>query len=374
MSSAGATLQGSYSSATGTISETGFYYGITPDDLGKVASGSTSSSFSKSLTNLKSFTTYYYKAYVVEAGQEVAGDVCTFATSAPSDWLEIPATDGDEDYVGTIFRSSGPRNYAFCYSYTRYAPLWTAFTLTEQDVLDEPTRGSWSYNQSIESKYQIYVAGSSYETNYPYSNFVYQNDDGTTTSLTGSAFSRGHQIPDADRKNTSDKNQTYLVTNQTPQIQNSFNSGIWSNLEKAARQFVVTDPSDQNNYNGEFTTTDVLYVVTGPCYQKVDGNETVYTLTGNDNTIVPYTVPIPNYYWQAFLKVKKNGNTITSAKAIGFWYPHKALKKEDYYDSKYVVSVRQIEAWTGFNLFHNLQDSIEETAETNSDWNTFKNF
>ena len=72
MSSAGATLQGSFSGETGTISETGFYYGTTSGDLGeKVSSGSTTSPFSKAITGLTANTTYYYKAYVIEGGQEV---------------------------------------------------------------------------------------------------------------------------------------------------------------------------------------------------------------------------------------------------------------------------------------------------------------
>ena len=324
------------------------------------------------LTGLSSYSTYYYKAYVIEAGQERCGEVLTFVTAAPTDWLELPATTGNEDYVGTIYRAGGSRNYAFCYSYTRFGPLWTAFTLTEQDVLDEPIRTTWNYNASISSQYQIPVTGSSYGSNYSSSNFVYQDGSGATVSLGPSAFSRGHQIPDADRKNNSDKAQTYLLTNQTPQIQNSFNSGIWSNLEQAARQFVVTDATDQYNYNSEFETTDVLYVVTGPCFQKVGGNETVYTLTGGSTD--PKTVPIANYYWQAFLKVKKSGSTITLAKAIGFWYPHKPLKGESYCDSKYVVSVDQIETWTGFDLFANLPDNLESGAESNDNWNTFRDF
>ena len=310
---------------------------------------------------MQPFTTYYYKAYVVEAGEEVLGEVRTFATNAPSDWLEVPATDGNEDYVGTIFRSSGPRNYAFCYSYSRFAPLWTAYTLTESDVLDEPIRATWSYNPAIPSEYQVYVPTNSYGTYYPNSTFPIPDNN---------YLARGHQIPDADRSNSSDKAQTYILTNQTPQLQNSFNGGIWQNLEKAARQFVVTKEGN-TYYNSSFTTTDVLYIVTGPCYQKKTGNETVYTVSGNN---VPSTVPVPNYYWKAFLKVKKSGNTITSAMAIGFWFPHQEISGQSYSSSSYVVSVDQIETWTGFDLFANLPDNVESGAESNSTWIAFRDF
>ncbi len=367
MSSGGATLLGSFSGATETISETGFFYGTKPGDLGtKVLSGSTSSSFSKVLSGLLNFTTYYYKAYVIEGGEYRYGDVRTFATSAPSDWLELPATTGEEDYVGTVFRSGTTRNYVFCYSYSRCAPLWTAYTLTEADVLDSPIRATWSYNEAIKPEYQVSVSSSSYPTNYSSSGFAISSDN---------LFARGHQIPDADRKNSTDKAQTYILSNQTPQIQNSFNGGIWSSLETAERQFVVTDSSNQSNYNSQFTTTDILYVVTGPCYQTVGGNETVYELTGRSQDVVPYKVPIPNYYWKVFLKVKKSGNQIQSACAIGFWLAHKEYKNgEKYTDSTFIKSVNQIEAWTGFNLFANLPDSIEETVEDNSSWDSFRTF
>lgn len=49
---------------------------------------------------------------------------------------------------------------------------------------------------------------------------------------------------------------------------------------------------------------------------------------------------------------------------------------EDYRD--YVVSVDQIEAWTGFDLFTNLpgdnSSGIEKTAEANTSWTSFQNF
>jgi DNA/RNA endonuclease G (NUC1) len=71
------------------------------------------------------------------------------------------------------------------------------------------------------------------------------------------------------------------------------------------------------------------------------------------------------------LKVKKNGNTVTSASTIGFWFENKAYS--DSY-TEHTVSVDNIEEWTGFNFFVNLPDSIEESAERNSDWSTFSNF
>ena len=85
------------------------------------------------------------------------------------------------------------------------------------------------------------------------------------------------------------------------------------------------------------------------------------------------SLPVPNYYWKAMLKVKRSGTAIVSASAIGFWFDHKEYANSDVY-SNYAVSVDQIESWTGFDLYTNLPDALESTAEANSDWNAFKSF
>ena len=81
MSSGGATLLGSFSGETGTITEAGFYYGTTSGNLGnKVTATGTSSPFSKALTGLNAGTKYYYKAYVIVSGEEVCGSEQSFTT------------------------------------------------------------------------------------------------------------------------------------------------------------------------------------------------------------------------------------------------------------------------------------------------------
>ena len=74
--------------------------------------------------------------------------------------------------------------------------------------LDRPS--GWSYNPNIDEKYQVRVTDGSYSN---------------------STYSRGHMCPNGSRNgNATMQAQTFYVTNQVPQIQNSFNSGIWSNL------------------------------------------------------------------------------------------------------------------------------------------------
>lgn len=82
--------------------------------------------------------------------------------------------------------------------------------------------------------------------------------------------------------------------------------------------------------------------------------------------------PIPNYFYKVVLKVIKSGDTVTSASTIGFWFEHKDYGDNAY--ANYAVSVDKIEAWTGFDFFVNLPDSVEAKAETNDSWSTFQSF
>ncbi|MBQ6198270.1 MAG: DNA/RNA non-specific endonuclease [Bacteroidales bacterium] len=320
-----------------------------------------SGSITASVSNLAGGTTYYYRAFVAEYNQSTGlydyryGSVRSFTTSAPqgypaAGWLELPASTGAADYVGTLYGSGGEteenRNYTFNYSYTYYASMWVAYPLTGAHKTGSANTNSWNYYPNIPNSRQVSITGNSYGTMYG-----------------NSAYSRGHQCPDASRKSDDTMNsQTYYATNQTPQLQDKFNASIWSSLENAVRGLVSS-------------ASDIVYVVTGPAYRKAGGSETINYLTGaagkNAN---PAQLPIANYYWKAILKVKKNGaGLITSAQTVGFWFEHREYEKGDSY-ANYCVSVNQIEQWTGFDLFTNLPDELEEASETNASWATFQSF
>lgn len=260
--------------------------------------------------------------------------------------MELPSLAGytGSDYYNGVFGSGKTRNYSYLYQMSKYTSLWTAYPLTASHTTGDASTSKWSYNSQIADKTkQINVIDNSYGTNYG-------ND----------TYSRGHQIPAADRKSSDAMNaQTYLVTNQTPQIQNSFNGVMWSNLENAVRSLT--------------SSTDTVYVVTGAAFQKVGGSENITYLTAAKTEVYPKSIPVPNYYWKVLLKVKRNSSTgsITSASAIGFWAPHVANPSA--YTS-YACSVAQIEQYTGFDFFVNLPSSLKSAAKSNSSWTTFQSF
>ena len=293
----------------------------------------------------------------------IYGDWVSFSTTEassdiPTGWLELPAITGNEDYVGTLYTTAEDavsgneedRNYSFNYSYNYFSSLWVAYPLRSSDISGNAKTNSWSYfpQSLIPLRYQVDMTGNSYPTMY-----------------NAGSYSKGHQVPNADRKSNDIANsQTYYVTNQTPQLDDKFNSSIWSSLETAVRNLT--------------RNTDVVYVVTGAAFKKTGGNEQINYLTAASSSTNPQKLPIPNYYWKAVLKVKWDGSSISSASAIGFWFEHREYNSDTEKYTNFSVSVDQIEEWTGFDLFTNLPgdnlSGIEKAAESNTNWTTFQNF
>ena len=368
VTSASATLSASYANiVTGNYAPQEAYikYGTSSGNLDKTAYyndgiSSASGSFSVNVASLSASTKYYFMAYMsVWNGSEyvtISGSQSSFTTSAAQQqqvngWLELPEVTGNEDFVGKFFGSGSTagtnRNYSYSYNYNYYASMWVAYPLTAAHTSGNASTSSWRYNPNIADNKQINIVSNAYGTMYG-----------------ASQYARGHQIPNASRKSDDTMNlQTYYSTNQTPQLQNKFNGSIWSSLEGAVRNLT--------------SSVDTVYVVTGPVYRKVGGSETINYLSAASSSANPASLPIPNYYWKALLKVKRDSNgNVTAASTIGFWYDHREYdsKTEHYYDSEHVVSVNQIETWTGLNLFHNLPDSIEESAESNTSWSSFQSY
>ena len=198
--------------------------------------------------------------------------------------------------------------------------------------LSRPSK--WYYNPLISESVQVNLCDHSYE---------------------GDTYSRGHLIPNGSRNGNEEmQKQTFYVTNSVPQIQNSFNGGIWNSLEQALQGVAERQ---------------TLYIVTGVAFKKVGETKSItYTMAKDDTK----QIPVPNYFYKVVLKVSKDSSgTVTSASTVGFWFEHKTYS--DSY-TNYAVSVDQIEQWTGFDFFANLPDGVEALAETNINWSTFQNF
>lgn len=267
--------------------------------------------------------------------------------------MELPGAQGNQEYVQTTYSGSA-RNYSYNYDKDMFTSLWVAYPLYASAINGSNSAG-WKKDPNIPDQYEINLEDNSYQVNY-----------GNTTpdgyDSTKEYYARGHQIPNADRKADATMNsQTYYQTNSTPQLQNGFNGGIWSSLENSVRKAI---PS-----------SDTLYVVTGAAFEKVGETKAVTWILpkGEVDKGTNKKCPVPNYYWKVLMKVKRDSNgNVTAASTIGFWFEHKIYNTSS--ATNYSVTVDQIEEWTGFDFFVNLPDDIENTAENNSDWNTFYNY
>lgn len=251
-------------------------------------------------------------------------------------YLEVPAerTDGAYPNALTIaVRVETEHNYTHFYDVDTYTSLWVAYTLESRHMGSYSRPNGWDWNPYISTSDQVNLCSRSYAGDY----------------------SRGHLIPNASRNGIREMQlQTFFVTNSVPQIQGGFNGGIWQKLEAALQ---------------DIAERETLYIVTGVAFNKRGENKTISYTKAKDDT---KNVPVPNYFYKIALKVTTDSSgVITDASTIGFWFEHRTYS--DTFD-KYQVSVDSIEAWTGFDYFPELPDSIESIAEQNSSWATFKSF
>lgn len=155
-----------------------------------------------------------------------------------------------------------------------------------------------------------------------------------------SGYDRGHLCPAADRKfNKKAFVETFLTSNISPQ-KNSFNAGIWNNLEKQVRYWVKKE--------------NELYVITGPVFSE------------STKSIGFEHVTVPSHFYKIILK---NGK---QPKLIAFLLPHKASSKSL---SNFVVSTDYLEKLLKIDFFKSIPDSIEDKLEKSTstkDWKFIK--
>ncbi len=257
-------------------------------------------------------------------------------TVLDKDWLELASIkeDGTRYVVNTSY-ADGKRNYTVFYDTEMMTPLWTAYPLNSSHMGNTERPKDWSYNPDIDEKSQIKVC------------------DGSYTAYSG--YSRGHMCPNASRNgNKTMQLQTFYVTNQVPQVQDSFNSGVWSALEGEVQKLAKNEE---------------IFVTTGVSFHK--GNETPQIQYISPEKHPDQRVPIPPYFYKLVLRVKYVAASVTDASCTAFWFEHKAYESGDNFDN-YRKSVDQVEEWTGFDFFVNLPDEIENVAEAKSiTWSQF---
>lgn len=242
-------------------------------------------------------------------------------------WSETPlfkTTDKQEYITFNMPANAGPysvkhRNYSMLYDKSERVALWVAYPLHSSHMGSAP-RSKWSYAPGLAQSEQPNVVSKSWPNE-------------------ADVHDRGHQIASSDRTVTSDVNaMTFYVTNTTVQ-RISLNGGVWNKLEDEIQQQAKT------------MGRDTIYIVTGVTLTSKNAPTKKYTkdLSGN-NVIIPAT-----YYKAIYRKV--NGKDVT----YGYSFPNiETSKGENFNDSKYKISVSQLEQETGYTFFPDVAKAVKD--------------
>lgn len=245
-------------------------------------------------------------------------------------WMELPAMPNGSEFGyfthSMVWNFKKTRNYSFSWDYKNLVAPWVAYPLCKEH---SPTGGyrseAWGIDPYLPEKLQPVLYNRGF-------------------SSSSGRYDRGHQIPSADRKATSNKDhyaanaQTFYGTNMTPQL-NAFNTKIWANLEDKVRVWA--------------SGSDTCYVVTG-CITK---GSNAYASDNHGKKVT-----VPTKYYKAVLRYIRNstiGHSGYSACAI-------LLEHKGYGDNNnfkpYAMSVSDLEKVTGITYFANLPAKIGEDA------------
>ena len=151
----------------------------------------------------------------------------------------------------------------------------------------------------------------------------------TASDYKGSGYSRGHMAPAGDMKWDADAmHESCYYSDICPQ-DGGLNNGVWNSIEMQIR-----------NATRYF---DRIYVVCGPIVSE------------QPQTIGTNHVAVPQAFFKAILAVKND-----SYSSIAFYCTNTNLPSPY---TQYALSVDELEAHIGMDLFYQLPDAIEATVE-----------
>jgi len=191
-------------------------------------------------------------------------------------------------------------------------PNWVAYELTESEVAGQVPRAK----------------GFSMDPDY-------KDSQAMREDYSNSGWDKGHMAPSADMKwSPKAMYESFYLTNICPQ-NHDLNGKDWHTLEKYVRDWAL-----------KYGT---VWVVCGP-----------YVSTNTYGTIGEQQVTVPDGFFKAVLR--KEGNDY---KSIAFLFENSSARQPV---QGAMVSVNYVEALLGFDLFFNLNDLIEETVESQTNW------
>ncbi|ORX94164.1 hypothetical protein K493DRAFT_315630 [Basidiobolus meristosporus CBS 931.73] len=148
-----------------------------------------------------------------------------------------------------------------------------------------------------------------------------------------SGYDRGHMMPAADAKNSQEgMDDTFFMTNISPQVGQGFNRDYWAHLENFGRELT-------KSFSDVYIITGPLYL---PHYDEGDRKWYVkYEMIGN-----PPNVAVPTHFYKVILGVKNQQQY-----ALGAFVLPNAPIPDDTPLEQFVVPVEALEKSSGLTFF-----------------------
>lgn len=223
--------------------------------------------------------------------------------------LELPSI-GKNDVILVY------HGFTLRYNTERLIPDWVAYELTTEEVQGEVPRAR-GFSKDLD----------------------YKDKQAMREDYSNTGWDKGHMAPAADMKwSQTSMYESFFLTNICPQ-NHELNSRDWHTLEKLCRDWAISYGK--------------IWIVCGP-----------YMHTNEYGTIGNNKVAVPDGFFKAILRA--DGNKYCS---IAFVFENNS---EEQPVRGAAVCVNDVEMLVGLDLFHNLNDKIEESVESQCDlknWN-----
>lgn len=158
----------------------------------------------------------------------------------------------------------------------------------------------------------------------------------TLKDYVGSGYDRGHIAPAADMPySVESMSESFFLTNMMPQVPGN-NRGIWKYTEELTRYYA-------QKYGQVYVITGTIF---DPRFPMAIGNN----------------VQVPTYVWKIIIDPR-------NVRSIAFLYPNQKLDPKDI--EKYIVSIGEIEDFTGINISPKLPPeyaAMEKNRAIFKDW------
>ena len=205
--------------------------------------------------------------------------------------------------------------YVFAQDARLKIPLWVQYELSRKDL-----EGRVKRKDDFRPDYSIPYGSRSELLDY-----------------SGSGYDRGHMAPAADMKRSAKvMNESFLLSNMSPQVGIDFNRGIWADLESLVRDWVKQKGT--------------LAIITGPVFKSQ--NETVIYQVIGDNKVA-----VPTHFYKIVIKA----DDFSNVEAIAFLLPNNAIQDKKL--ENFIVSIDFIEKLTGLNFLSEIPAYIQDNIE-----------